>query len=196
MYRFQTGNGQFGGIGNGTWAHAPSPVKVKTISGLSEYNDATGRVEPIRIREISAGNAHIAIVLVSASSGDQQQVSLPFIVTHPCVCRTTPSSKPAGSSSVETCLCGVTTCTTSSGQANVQTCPLHNTSHRCLTPGWSRLPNRLKTRSLSNKRRSSKVGRRVRCLIQGCNVSERTAESQRCDLRLYSVFMSRVNPFH
>ncbi|KAK4048724.1 hypothetical protein OIO90_005717 [Microbotryomycetes sp. JL221] len=61
-----TGNGQFGGMGNGTWAHSPTPVKVKTISGLTEYSEATGRVEPIAIRNISVGNAHIAIVLDNA----------------------------------------------------------------------------------------------------------------------------------
>ncbi|KAK4053677.1 hypothetical protein OIV83_001333 [Microbotryomycetes sp. JL201] len=61
-----TGNGQFGGMGNGTWAHSPTPVKVKTISGLTEYNEASGRVEPIAIRDITVGNAHVAIVLDNA----------------------------------------------------------------------------------------------------------------------------------
>ncbi|GAA5975619.1 hypothetical protein JCM21900_003377, partial [Sporobolomyces salmonicolor] len=31
-----TGQGQFGGIGNGMWAHATSPIRVKSVSGLSE----------------------------------------------------------------------------------------------------------------------------------------------------------------
>ncbi|KAM0792159.1 hypothetical protein ACM66B_004856 [Microbotryomycetes sp. NB124-2] len=61
-----TGNGQFGGMGNGTWAHSPTPVKVKTISGLTEYNESSGRVEPIPIRDITVGNAHVAIVLDNA----------------------------------------------------------------------------------------------------------------------------------
>lgn len=32
----QSGQGQFGGLGNGLWAHATSPVRVKTVSGLHE----------------------------------------------------------------------------------------------------------------------------------------------------------------
>lgn len=32
----QSGQGQFGGLGNGLWAHATSPVRVKTVSGLRE----------------------------------------------------------------------------------------------------------------------------------------------------------------
>ncbi|SCZ95831.1 BZ3500_MvSof-1268-A1-R1_Chr8-1g09826 [Microbotryum saponariae] len=61
-----TGNGQFGGIGNGSWAHQASPVKVKTISGLLEWSEETGKVAPIAIKDISVGNAHIALVLDNA----------------------------------------------------------------------------------------------------------------------------------
>jgi alpha-tubulin suppressor-like RCC1 family protein len=62
------GNGQFGGIGNGSWAHAASPIKVKTISGLQEWNDNTQSIEPIAIKSVSVGKAHIAIVLVCRAS--------------------------------------------------------------------------------------------------------------------------------
>ncbi|KAM0753720.1 RCC1/BLIP-II [Meredithblackwellia eburnea MCA 4105] len=61
-----TGNGQFGGIGNGTWAHTASPVKVRTVSGLVEWNDEKQRPEPIPIRSVSAGKTHAAIVLDNA----------------------------------------------------------------------------------------------------------------------------------
>ncbi|SGY40840.1 BQ5605_C003g02430 [Microbotryum silenes-dioicae] len=61
-----TGNGQFGGIGNGSWAHQASPVKVKTISGLLEWSEEMGKVAPIAIKDISVGNAHIALVLDNA----------------------------------------------------------------------------------------------------------------------------------
>ena len=116
----QTGNGQFGGIGNGTWAHAPSPVKVKTISGLSEYNDTSGRVEPIRIREISVGNAHIAIVLVSSSTRSCGLFLGPELTLR-CPNRTMQSSKLVGSNSAEMYSCGVTTCITSLARASGRT---------------------------------------------------------------------------
>lgn len=76
-----------GGIGNGTWAHAPEPVKVKTISGLLECKsrslvlifqvadssswwwigkEKSREIEPIAIKEIAVGKNHIAIVLVGS----------------------------------------------------------------------------------------------------------------------------------
>ncbi|KAL8290644.1 hypothetical protein RQP46_002902 [Phenoliferia psychrophenolica] len=67
-----TGNGQFGGMGNGSWAHSASPVKVKTVSGLLEWSDATQRIDAIPIRTISVGRTHVAIVLDNAV--DQGQV--------------------------------------------------------------------------------------------------------------------------
>ncbi|GAA5945544.1 hypothetical protein JCM10213_004202 [Rhodosporidiobolus nylandii] len=60
------GQGQFGGIGNGLWAHATSPVRVKTVSGLSEWNEHAGRVESIKIRDVQAGEGHVAVVLDNA----------------------------------------------------------------------------------------------------------------------------------
>ncbi|GAA5928668.1 hypothetical protein JCM1841_002960 [Sporobolomyces salmonicolor] len=61
-----TGQGQFGGIGNGMWAHATSPMRVKSVSGLSEWNETSGRVEPIGIKDVQAGETHVAIVLDNA----------------------------------------------------------------------------------------------------------------------------------
>ncbi|GAA5989681.1 hypothetical protein JCM11641_007278 [Rhodosporidiobolus odoratus] len=61
-----SGQGQYGGIGNGLWAHATSPIRVKTVSGLSEWNDHAGRVEAIKIRDVQAGEGHVAVVLDNA----------------------------------------------------------------------------------------------------------------------------------
>lgn len=44
----QSGNGQFGGIGNGSWAHAAAPVKVKTVSGLQECTSAISKPSLLR----------------------------------------------------------------------------------------------------------------------------------------------------
>ncbi|GAA5993000.1 hypothetical protein JCM5350_004314 [Sporobolomyces pararoseus] len=60
------GQGQFGGLGNGLWAHATHPLRVKTVSGLTEWNEETGRVEAIGIKDIQAGETHVAVVLDNA----------------------------------------------------------------------------------------------------------------------------------
>ncbi|GAA5933132.1 uncharacterized protein JCM15063_002308 [Sporobolomyces koalae] len=62
----QSGQGQFGGLGNGLWAHATHPLRVKTVSGLTEWNDSTGRVEAIKIKDVQAGETHVAVVLDNA----------------------------------------------------------------------------------------------------------------------------------
>jgi len=60
------GQGQFGGLGNGLWAHATHPLRVKTVSGLTEWNEEKGKVEPIGIKDIQAGETHVAVVLDNA----------------------------------------------------------------------------------------------------------------------------------
>lgn len=114
-----TGNGQFGGIGNGTWAHAPAPMRVKTVSGLSEFREKEGRVMPIAVRDVSAGNAHVAVVLVSPSCA----LLSPSFRVGGCRSvlraeadprgdrRTMPSSSREASSLAATSLCSVITCT-------------------------------------------------------------------------------------
>ncbi|GAA5917678.1 hypothetical protein JCM6882_008321 [Rhodosporidiobolus microsporus] len=62
------GQGQFGGVGNGLWAHATSPIRVKTVSGLSEWNEQARRVESIKIRDVQAGDGHVVVVLDNAVS--------------------------------------------------------------------------------------------------------------------------------
>ncbi|GAA6024947.1 hypothetical protein JCM11491_001313, partial [Sporobolomyces phaffii] len=61
-----SGQGQFGGIGNASWAHATHPLRVKTVSGLTEWNEATGKVEAIGIKDVQAGESHVAVVLDNA----------------------------------------------------------------------------------------------------------------------------------
>ncbi|GAA5867529.1 hypothetical protein JCM8547_001209 [Rhodosporidiobolus lusitaniae] len=68
------GQGQTGSIGNGLWAHAFSPVRVKAVSGLSEWSETSGRLENIKIRDVKAGAGHVAVILDNA-------VSLPSGVT-------------------------------------------------------------------------------------------------------------------
>ncbi|GAA5978594.1 hypothetical protein JCM10908_004416 [Rhodotorula pacifica] len=61
-----SGQGQFGGLGNGLWAHATSPVRVKTVSGLREWNETTKKVESVGIKDVQAGDGHVAVVLDNA----------------------------------------------------------------------------------------------------------------------------------
>lgn len=63
-FPWQCGQGQYGGIGNGLYAHATTPLRVKTVSGLSEWNEGSGKVESIKIRDVQAGEGHVAVVLV------------------------------------------------------------------------------------------------------------------------------------
>ncbi|GAA6043414.1 hypothetical protein JCM8097_008580 [Rhodosporidiobolus ruineniae] len=60
-----SGQGQYGGIGNGLWAHATLPVRVKGVS-LSEWNEKSGRTESIKIKDVQAGDGHVAVVLDNA----------------------------------------------------------------------------------------------------------------------------------
>ncbi|KAG9123896.1 hypothetical protein FRC07_013587 [Ceratobasidium sp. 392] len=52
------GMGQWGGLGNGLFSQAQgAPVKVKTVSGVTEYNEATRSLQPLRTRSISVSPA-------------------------------------------------------------------------------------------------------------------------------------------
>ncbi|BGP37720.1 hypothetical protein JCM10449v2_001637 [Rhodotorula kratochvilovae] len=61
-----TGQGQFGALGYGQWAHATSPVRVKSVSGLREWSEKTGKVEFVGIKDVQAGEGHVAVVLDNA----------------------------------------------------------------------------------------------------------------------------------
>eukprot|EP00842_Homolaphlyctis_polyrhiza_P001088 jgi/Hompol1/1980/HPOL_005809-RA len=59
-----SGNGQFGQLGNGSFSHAQfTPVLIKQLSNLVEYDEKHHKVVPIRIAKIAVGNAHCAAVL-------------------------------------------------------------------------------------------------------------------------------------
>jgi len=52
------GMGQFGTLGHGSYCQAQgSPVKVKNVSGIMEYNEATKSIQPLRIHSISVSPA-------------------------------------------------------------------------------------------------------------------------------------------
>ncbi|KAK2739475.1 hypothetical protein FQN55_009440 [Onygenales sp. PD_40] len=58
------GKGLYGVLGNGKWTHVQNrPTKVKALSGLFEFNEATQKVVPIGISHISVGATHASAVL-------------------------------------------------------------------------------------------------------------------------------------
>ncbi|RYE98213.1 MAG: hypothetical protein EOO77_37640, partial [Oxalobacteraceae bacterium] len=65
------GMGQFGQLGNNTWNHYQSkPVRVKVISGLTEWDEAAGRVCPIGVHSLSVGSTHAVCCLDNYSRVD------------------------------------------------------------------------------------------------------------------------------
>ncbi|KAI1812195.1 RCC1/BLIP-II [Poronia punctata] len=73
------GSGISGTLGNGKWTHVSlGPTKIKSMSGLSEYDEKSGSVVPIGLARLSAGSTHAAAVLkhrtnvdASAKTSDQ-----------------------------------------------------------------------------------------------------------------------------
>ncbi|KAL2919947.1 hypothetical protein HK105_200013 [Polyrhizophydium stewartii] len=64
-----SGNGQFGQLGNGAYSHAvATPVAVKGLSNLVEYDPVQRRVAPIRVAKVAAGDLHCAVVLSNSIS--------------------------------------------------------------------------------------------------------------------------------
>lgn len=58
------GRGIWGTLGNGRWVHVQdSPTKVKALSGVSEYDEKTNQMTPIRIRDMSVGTTHVSAIL-------------------------------------------------------------------------------------------------------------------------------------
>ncbi|KAF2751677.1 mitochondrial protein-like protein Fmp25 [Sporormia fimetaria CBS 119925] len=65
------GFGLNGQLGTGHWTHVQNtPVKVPSLSGLSEYDEKTSSVIPIKLAYLSAGATHAAAVLDNVSSVD------------------------------------------------------------------------------------------------------------------------------
>ncbi|OQD77620.1 hypothetical protein PENDEC_c002G05863 [Penicillium decumbens] len=63
------GRGIWGTLGTGKWIHLQdSPSKVKDLSGLSEYDEKTKQMTPIRPRTMSVGTTHVAATLDNKTS--------------------------------------------------------------------------------------------------------------------------------
>ncbi|KAF3348799.1 hypothetical protein VD0002_g3455 [Verticillium dahliae] len=62
------GSGILGTLGTGKWTHVSStPVKIKSLSGLSEYDEVTHEVVPIRLADISVGSTHAAATMANVT---------------------------------------------------------------------------------------------------------------------------------
>ncbi|KAI0477043.1 regulator of chromosome condensation 1/beta-lactamase-inhibitor protein II [Xylaria cf. heliscus] len=58
------GSGIWGSLGNGRWTHVSlGPSKIKSLSGLSEYDEKSKSVIPIRLAALSVGSTHAAAVM-------------------------------------------------------------------------------------------------------------------------------------
>ena len=53
-------------MGNGQWNSSGVPVRVKTVSGLQEYNETEQTVQPIPVHSLSISSTHAAVVLSNA----------------------------------------------------------------------------------------------------------------------------------
>ncbi|KAK4131093.1 RCC1/BLIP-II [Trichocladium antarcticum] len=68
------GEGIHGNLGTGKWTHvSAAPTKIRALSGLYEYDEAAGRVVPIRLARLAVGSTHACAILdnfthLSASS--------------------------------------------------------------------------------------------------------------------------------
>jgi len=58
------GQGIWGGLGNGRWTHVQgTPIKVKALSGLFEWDEKANKAVPIRLAHLSVGSTHAAAVM-------------------------------------------------------------------------------------------------------------------------------------
>lgn len=58
------GEGIRGGLGNGRWTHVQgTPTKIKSLSGLFEYDEKAHVVIPIRLAQISVGSTHVSATM-------------------------------------------------------------------------------------------------------------------------------------
>ncbi|MCJ1322315.1 hypothetical protein MMC15_007663 [Xylographa vitiligo] len=72
------GQGTWGGLGNGRWTHVQgSPMRMKALSGLFEYDEPTSTIIPIRLAHLSVGSTHASATMdnvthVGAHSGSSE----------------------------------------------------------------------------------------------------------------------------
>ncbi|KAI1198772.1 regulator of chromosome condensation 1/beta-lactamase-inhibitor protein II [Nemania serpens] len=65
------GSGIWGSLGNGKWTHVSlGPSKIKSLSGLSEFDEKTNSVVPIRLAYMSVGSTHAAAVMSNVTRTD------------------------------------------------------------------------------------------------------------------------------
>ncbi|KAI0599758.1 regulator of chromosome condensation 1/beta-lactamase-inhibitor protein II [Biscogniauxia sp. FL1348] len=58
------GSGICGSLGTGKWTHVSlGPSKIKSLSGLYEFDEKTKSVVPIRLKRLSAGSTHAAAIM-------------------------------------------------------------------------------------------------------------------------------------
>ncbi|KAI1293169.1 RCC1/BLIP-II [Xylaria venustula] len=68
------GSGIWGSLGNGRWTHVSlGPSKIKSLSGLSEYDEKTNSVVPIRLNYFSIGSTHAAAVMKNVTHVDASE---------------------------------------------------------------------------------------------------------------------------
>ncbi|KAG8895115.1 hypothetical protein FRB99_000759 [Tulasnella sp. 403] len=66
---FAAGMGQFGSLGNASWSQAQgSPVRVKGVSGIQEYNEATRSLQPLAPKLVTASPTHHAMIVMDTST--------------------------------------------------------------------------------------------------------------------------------
>ncbi|KAK7918482.1 hypothetical protein PG985_010356 [Apiospora marii] len=64
-----TGAGIYGSLGNGRWTHVTlGPTKIKSLSGLYEWDEHTKSIVPIRLARMSVGSTHAAAVMANETS--------------------------------------------------------------------------------------------------------------------------------
>lgn len=70
------GSGIMGSLGTGKWTHISlGPTKIKSLSGLYEWDENTNSVIPIRLARLSAGSTHAAAVMDNVTSVDATDIT-------------------------------------------------------------------------------------------------------------------------
>ncbi|KAI0533975.1 regulator of chromosome condensation 1/beta-lactamase-inhibitor protein II [Xylaria digitata] len=65
------GSGIWGSLGNGKWTHVSlGPSKIKSLSGLSEFDESKNKVVPIRFAYLSVGSTHASAVMKNVTRVD------------------------------------------------------------------------------------------------------------------------------
>ena len=59
-----SGQGILGTLGTGRWTHMQgTPMKIKALSGLFEFDESRNRVAPIRLKRLSVGSTHASATM-------------------------------------------------------------------------------------------------------------------------------------